>query len=388
MANIAIETFDIDVGANGSTYILTNAAVGTDAAFVRLNSGTRKSSGGPIASTASIGPDMGNVGIELSGINTLTFHRSDTTTVKLIGEVWRYTGPPGGEHEFVVRAHTAVTISTGNASGSQAVVGIVNEDKCVPFMTGSVTSQASNSSWDQATIAVSMDGSGNVVASRNNTGGEITVYVDVVEFTGAAWNIGHGRSASHDSASETVALNTHVDGVSGSTFDTGDWSTALIEASMEGDSSETGLADTLALVYPDTSTSQVIFSVTDADAAAQNDGVGWVHVMQNSSLIVTRALDTNVNEGDGSYGTIAWPSGANTTRGADQIGLEWYTSTNGTGTAHMRGSLNARIIDPTGTIQHWVHRTGNTVIVRYGVVDVSGLVSQNATITGVSSITL
>lgn len=367
---VKVESFDVDV-ANGSTHTLTNDVGSTSSAFIRRPGPTDKASGGPIGSTANEAPDDAHIGMALTATDTITFYCTDATSRKVMGEVWRYTGPTGGANEFIKRGSYAVTLS--GTSASQAVSGISDEDKCVPFITGISSSSASVNDWDSATVAAHMDGSGNLVVSRNNSTVTVTVYVDVMEFTGANWSVGHGVSSNHDAATETVTLNTDSTGTGGSTFDVGDWETAFIEANMGGDTNETGLADVLALVYPHADTDKVSFSVTDADAGARNDATGYVHVVQHDDIIVKRANDANLAEGNNSYGTATWPTGASTSESLDELALEWFVSTSGTGTAHARGRLNARITDATGTIQHWVHRSGNNIAVRYGVIDLSGL---------------
>lgn len=341
MADIRIETFDVNVGATGQTYTLAQDVGNVNNAFIRNNTGTRKMSAGPTGSTGNTAPNVGGVGIELTGTNEITFHRDSATEVKCVGEVWRYIGPPGGEHEFIVRGRFAIALT--GTSASQAVSGIVTEGDCVPFITGILCNTTSTSDWNDATVAAHMDGSGNVVVSRNNSGVACTVYVTVVEFTGSAWSVGHAVSNNHDTSSETVTMNTHPSGAGGSTFDVTDWTTAFIEGLMGGDSGETGLADTLGVWYPAAGTTQIIFSVTDADSGARNDATAYAHIIQNDSLVVYREVNTNVAEGNGSYGTVAWPTGAPTDQETRHLALEWYVSTSGTGTAHMRGSLGARV---------------------------------------------
>jgi len=377
-SEIKIETFDVNIGTSGSTHTLSNNVGATSKAFIRVNSSTDKSSAGPTGSTGNTGPNIAHMGVQLTGTTTITFTKNTSTEVKMIGEVWRYTGASGGANEFIVRGHYAVTIS--GTSATQSVSGISNRNDCVPIITGVVTSETSTSDYEQCTFAAHINSSGDLVVSRNNSGTSADVYVSVVEFTGSNWSVGHGISSSHDTATETVTLNTDSTGSSGSTFDVDDWENAWIEGSMEGDSSETGLADVMALIYPHTDTDKVYFSVTDADGNAKNDGDGYIHVITHEALRVYRNHDSNVSEGNGSYGTVLWPSDAPTDADIDELALEWFVSTSGTGTAHARGRLNARITNASGTIQHWVHRSGNTVQARYGVIHLAGL-----TVCGISS---
>ena len=342
---IEIESFDQDVTTNNSTFSLSNDVGNTNNAFIRMNTGTRKSSAGPTGSTGNTGPNVGTVGLVLTDTNEVTVKRVDSTAVKVMGEVWRYQGPAGGEHEFIVRDRVEVALSGSTASA--VISGISNIDDTVPFITGYTVDDTSTGSWNAATVAAHIDDGGNLVVSRNNTGSAAIVYVDVVEFTGSAWTVCYGYSSAHDTAEQTITLNTDSDGQGGSTCDVGDWGTAtIIEATMEGDSAETGLSDTLALVRPGGSTDSVVFDVQQ-DTNARNDGEAWIHVLQNDDMVVNRASNGNIDEGDGTYGTEAWPGGATTTAPLSVLGLEWFTDTSGVGNAHMRGGLHARIVEPT-----------------------------------------
>ena len=381
MADIAVETFDVDVGASGSTHLLSNDVGDLADAFVRRNCSSDKSSSGPTGSTANTNPNVAHIGCELTGTSTITFYRNQSTTCKVIGEVWRYTGSAGGANEFISRGTYAVSIS--GTTGSTAVVGISDRNKCVPFLLGVNTAETSRSDYEQCTFYTYIDASGNVVVGRNNSGTSATVYVQVVEFTGSNWSVGHGVTTSQESASTvSVTLNTDSTGTGGSTFDVSDWGTAFIEGSMGGDTAETGLADVMMMLYPGAGTTSVTVSLREGDTNARNDSSVYIHVVQNDDMIVSRANNNNIAEGNGVYGTASWPAGASTARNLDELALEWYVTTSGTGTAHKRASLGARITAASGTIQHWVHRSGNTVRVRYAVIDLSQLSDTGGGTTG------
>ncbi len=340
---IRVESFDRDVDTDGSTFSLNNDVGATTSAFIRLNSGTRKTSAGPTGLTSNTAPHIGAVGLVLTDTNEVTIERSNATVVKVMGEVWRYTGNAGAANEFIVRDRISVSLS--GTSVVTPISGITDADNVVPFITGYTVNDTDINNWEAATIAAHMDDADNLVVSRNNAGTAATVYVDVVEFTGSNWTVCHGYSNAHDSAEQTITLNTDSDGQGGSTCDVGDWSTAaIIEATMEGDSSETGLSDTLALVRPGANTTSVVFDLQQ-DAAAANDGQAWIHVLQNDGLVVNRASNASIAEGNGTYGTATWPAGATTTAALSTLALEWFTDTSGVGTAHMRGGLHARITD-------------------------------------------
>ena len=378
MNSIKVETFDTSTGGDGGTYTLSNDVGDLTKAFIRNNNATDKCSAGPSGNFGNLAPRTAHVGAQLTATDTITFNQYDSTSNKLIGEVWRYTGPSGGDNEFIVRSHAAVAITSGNTSASLAIAGIVDRNRCVPFMTGQENNASSQSDHEKTTFAVHIDSSNNLVVSRNNAGTSVTatVYVEVVEFTGSNWSIGHGISTSHDSSTETVTLNTDSTGAGGSAFDVGDWDTAWIEGSFEGDTTETGLADCIGFVHPHANTNQVYFSLIEADGAARNDGDAYCHVIQHDDLDINRSLITNHPEGNNSYGTaISLPAGTSSSIDLTLCGLEWFVSTNGTGTAHVRGRLGALLFDSGGGpfIKNWVHRSGNNIRIRYGVIDLTNI---------------
>ena len=376
MSDILIESFDVNIGASGSTHTLTNDVGNIANAFVRKITSTDKATG-LVGNTGNISPNNSHCGIALTDTDKLTFYKNNANSQKQVGEVWRYTGAGGGDNEFIVRGSYAITVTGSSATAT--VTGLVDRNKAVPIFNGVNSDQTSTSNYEETTFAVHINSSGEVVVSRNNnTAGTQVVYVTVVEFTGSNWSVGHGVSSNHDASIETVTLNTDSTGAGGSTFDVGDWSTAMIiEATMEGDTSETGLADVLALVQP--SGTGVTFSVTEGDGNARNDGTGYIHVIQHNDLNVNRATNNNFSEGNNTYANInSFPSGTPTDKNLDQLSMEWFVSTTGTGTAHARGRLTARVTDATGTIQTWVHRSGNNVKIYYGVADLSGIVSSGS----------
>lgn len=383
MADIAVERFEVDVASDGQTHTLANDVGDVNKAFVRLITATDKSVG-EVGNTSNAEPNDTSLGVELTGTSELTFNIQNPT-VKAIGEVWRYTGIPGGAYEFIVRQRGTVTVPNGSASNSASVIGMADRNACIPFYNGRVAAHTSISNYDEVTHYCYIDALDNIVFGKNNTGGSFstTCYYEVVEFVGSAWRVGHGVSASHDtdnaydSGGETVTLNTDSTGAGGSTFDVSDWSTAVIvEATMGGDSGETGLSDCIAYVTAGSTTDTVRFTLDNSNS--RNDSVGYIHVLQCDDIIVDRVQAfANIIEGNNTFGTaLSLPAGVNGATPLDELALEWFPGTNGEGTAHARGRLQARIADNGGTfeIQHWVHRQGNNCKAAYAVVDFSACV--------------
>lgn len=373
-ADIQIERFEVDVTTNGQTHTLTNDVGATSKAFVRILGASDHASAGPTGSTSTAGPDDVSCGVQLTDTDELTFY-VDTGGVKVMGEVWRYTGAASGDYEFITRQRGSVTVT--GTSNSASLSGVSDRNSVIPFYTGYVTAEASNSNFEYASLYCYVDGSTNIVFGRNNSGTSITAYYEAVEFTGSAWSVGHAVSSAHDTnggTGETVTMNTDSTGTGGSTFDVSDWETAAImDGTMGGDAAETGLSDCIIYIFPPAGTTQLTFMLDNT--SSRNDSSAYAHILQCDDMVVKRTSSINLTEGNGSYGTsLSMPTGTSATTDLSEMGLEWFPGTNGEGTAHARGRLHAQIIDNSGyEIQHWVHRSGNGVDAYYASIDISAL---------------
>ena len=87
----------------------------------------------------------------MTDVNEITVERVDGTQVKVMGEVWRYEGPEGGEHEFIVRDRVAVALT--GTSASTFIAGVSDVDNVVPFVTGYTVNDTAVGNWEAATIA-------------------------------------------------------------------------------------------------------------------------------------------------------------------------------------------------------------------------------------------
>ena len=135
-AVIKVEHIQFDFGAGGSTTSVTDVGY-LDNAFFR-NNVARRTSAGPTGSSSNTNWNVFSAGAQLTDTTELTGYRAtgQSATVRIRGEVWRYTGTVGGPNEFVVRWRGKVTIASGSKTNSQAVLNIVDTDKCVPFVQG------------------------------------------------------------------------------------------------------------------------------------------------------------------------------------------------------------------------------------------------------------
>ncbi len=363
-AVIKVEHIEFDIGADGSTKTITNVG-SLNSAFFRNNT-ARRTSGGPTDSTANTNWNVFSAGAQLTGVTTLTAYRASTQSVevKMRGETWRYTGSSGGANEFIVRWRGKVTIDSGSKTGSQAISGISDRDDIIPFVQGVVADLAAVTDGNQVVSHAHIDSSDNLIVERGETGTAVDVYVVVVEFTGSNWKVGHALLESPSTGSNDITLKQSSDGT-GIDFDTTDWGTAFIEASMSASTDANhALEDTWFVIEPRsgyTTDATVTFDSTAGLTGAEI----FIHVLQHDDMVVTRYTKS-----------VSIPASAdNTVSGLtnlDESALEWYVLTDGTGTAYARGATTAYLTSTTN-VAEWTHRTGNTGTYRYGVIDLSGI---------------
>ncbi len=365
---IKVEHIQFDFGDGGSTTSVTDVG-DLDNAFFR-NNVARRTSAGPTGSSANINWNVFSAGAQLTNTDELTGYRAtgQTATVRIMGEVWRYTGPVGGPNEFIVRWRGVVTIDSGSKTSSQSISGISDTDKCVPFVQGVIADLNSRSDGNRVISHAHVDSSNNLVVERGETGTEIQVYVVVVEFTGSNWNVGHALGSSFSTGANNVALFDGSDGT-GNSFDVEDWHTAFIEASMSGDvSGDHALEDTGFVIEPRSGSTTGVTITFDSTAGLGGAEV-FVHVIQNDNIYVTRYTDSQSIPSSDNHAVSGLTS-------LDESALEWYVFTDGTGTAYARGATGAYLTSTTN-VAEWTHRTGNSGTYRFGVIDLSGLVDTN-----------
>ncbi len=363
MGVVKVETFDVDVSADGQTHTLSNA-VDLNYAFVR-NVTNYGASPGPIGNTGNAGPDDCSAAGYLTGPTTVTF-AANAINKKMIGEVWRYTGAPGGVDEFVVRGRFQVTVPGGQGSASVAVPGIVDRNKCVAFITGKVSTLTANNTFNQFMAIAFIDASGNLVVERNNTGGSaLDVYVTVVEFTGSNWTVAYARASF---ANQNASLYLDSEGTSGALANL-NWPNALIaQRAMSGDTGGNVAIEDLSVTSQPGGVDSVLI---EKDPTAASNGSVFIQVIQHPGMFVGRATAARNIPNNNTYFTETFP-GSVSLAALDEAAIEWTVFSDGGGTALARGALSARLTG-ISTIESWVHRSGNNANYGYGVADLSGI---------------
>jgi len=375
MGILKVERFDFDLAALTSDVLAITDVSDLEKAFIRNTASGRGTAGRVDVLETTLTPHFATGTILLSDTNELTFNRYDATgTVKCMGEVWRYTGQAGGSNEFIVRWQGEVVVPTSTASATQAIPGIVNKNKCIPFLVGQRLNNASQYNYEGAIFSCSLDASDNLVVARGSAAafGEARVSVAVVEFVGAAWRIGHGRIEDpYDGivTEKTATLNDQYD-YGGSAF-VADFDKGFIEASMGGDSVETGIAD-IGFTFENVSGSGSVLTLTNHDSGARNNHEVRIFFIENTNLSIARS---NVEKNPLADYQVVTPFPSITLTDLEEAGLEWYSGSGGTGIAHQRGRLGAKLTT-LSEIQAWVHRRGNIVRARYGVIDLAAIIDD------------
>jgi hypothetical protein len=362
---IEIQHIDEDVTTSGST-VSIGANASLDNQFFR-NVVQRRMSAGPIGNTGNAGPDRISCAFEMTANDTLTVRRGTSSSeVKIMGEVWSYTGDSGGPNEFLVRGRYAITVGSGSQTGSQAVSGIVNRNKCIAFITGKTTNETDRSNFHEAMGIAYIDASNNVVFDRGHVGNaSITAYITVVEFTGSNWTVHYWRGG-WSNGDKTLVSDSRGNTGSTSTISSG-WSSAMIiEGETQGDTSNDGLEDT-AFVFAPGGTNGAVNLTVDAGSANNNDTN--VYVLENPNMNVGRQSVSKAIINNNAYDTsFTMPSLE--LFSLTTSSLEFWVTTDGSGTAYGRGGLGAGLVS-TSSFRTWCHRSGNAGIYSYGFVDLS-----------------
>lgn len=374
MSDIKVQRGLASVPNTGSTAAPGTSFGSLSSAFVLVSNNRRMSTGANNQSAATVDIDDISGGVHLASVNSIEFDResgSSATFMRFAWESWEYVGAPGGVNEFVVRGRVKLTLTT--ESVTSIISGIVDVDRCVPYITG-ILSNGTVDDADSATAIAWMSGTDTLNVKRGSgNSNTVRVYVTVVEFTGSDWSVGHAWKEGTGTDSGTLDLVTGSDGVSGSTFDVGDWGNAFIVHQYKANALfgiDDSIADTSAIYQRGTtSTVDWQFHTNHVDSAvnAGSHEEHFVHVVRHPYIKVTVFTDSqslagpmNVDISSASLSDMASAS------------VEVSRNSSGTGTAYGRGWVDARIASLT-TVELWAHRSGNTISSVVQVIDLADI---------------
>lgn len=355
MSDIRVQRGFLDA-SDGGTSNPPLAFGSLNSTFVLMNNNRMQSAGPSGSSGNQSAADMSG-GVELTNTTTIT-HRRTLSVGRQYWEAWEYRGSVGGPHEFIVRDRIVVSMTT--TQQDVTISGVVDADRCVPFVTGITTSINSQVAY-ASTATAHLTSATNVRVNAQPGAGTTTVYITIVEFVGASWQVFHGNTTNGND-SGTINLFEGSDGTGTAAAIT--WSNAFIYGlCAAGDTSNVALADHWPRFLPN-SASNCSFQYN-----GQHDGAHllWAHVVQNSTMSVSRFSDAGSHQGNrginiSSAGLIALDAAASfVTR-----------QSSGTGTAYGRNWVSSELSSLTN-LNLWAHRTGNTIATEIQVVDLSSL---------------
>ncbi|GAA3622468.1 LamG-like jellyroll fold domain-containing protein [Flavivirga jejuensis] len=323
---------------------------------VALANNNRKTHGGSNGVTAGRqGDDMAGART-LTGTGTLSYYResgSENENTRFNTSIWEYIGSGGGPNEMIVRGRYVIDLNGGTYTVDEAISGISNKDKCIPFITGIMNnSVAGNADSGTAIAYLTSDTNLRVEKGGTNTP-NVRVYITLVEFTGSNWTVLHGDSGDTGGNTGTITLYDSSDGT-GTITDVSDWSNAIIFSHHRGDTAIAGTNDGNSANWPMTtpgSNDQTVNWTSHSSHLSDGTNRNFVHVLNNSEVTVTRFSDASV----GTSITIDITSAGLTDLSQAMVVGSTYHS--GSGIGYGRGWRNYKLNSLTQA-EHWTHRAG------------------------------
>jgi hypothetical protein len=354
-------------------------AGGSNTAFTTVNSlnsvielanNNRKSHAGSNTHSGGLeGDDMAGAR-QLTATNTLTYFRESSSrdvNMRFNTSLWEYIGPAAGNNEFIVRGRFALALNGGTSSVTQALIGVVDANKCIPFITGILNDATSNDA-DSGTALAYLENANTLRVQKGSDDNDVTVYITVVEFTGANWTVLHGDSGDVGSDTGTITLRDNSDGT-GNATDVTDWSNAVIFSHFRADD-DSGDNDAIADLWPiidPGGNNQTVDWTFHSNHDSDDENRHFVHVLVNTGLNVTRYQDFSRSSGETIINIAS--SGLSDINQAFIVG---NSTSSGNGNAYGRGWRNY-YLKSTTQAAHWAHRNNNTLSHEIQIVDLSGL---------------
>ncbi|WP_452219221.1 LamG-like jellyroll fold domain-containing protein [Lacinutrix undariae] len=355
-----IQHVQSSVPRNGKTETITSVS-SLNSAFV-LNNNNRKSQAGRTDQNdinQSI-RDMSGA-VTLTAPNTLNFHRQGNSTnnnTQFSASVWEYTGVSGGDNEFIVRGRYQVALDGTNSSVTQTLSGVTNANNCIPFITG-IISDDSSAGADSGTAIAYLENATTLRLQKGANASNVTVYVTLVEFTGANWTIAHGNSTGVSADTGNITLKENANGT-GDTVSVSAWENTIIFSQHRGNMNDNdinqALSDNWPIMKPGSDNSTVAWEFDSAHDANGNTDRHIVHVANNPNITVTR-ISNNTSNTAGETPIDITSAALISTSEALIVGT---SITSGTGVAYGRGWRNF-YFNSTTEAAHWSHRSGNNM---------------------------
>ena len=369
-ADFKVQHIQDDIEETGGTN--TNfTAVNSLNSTVELANNNRKVHAGANTNSGTLDGDDMSGARQLTGVNTLTYYReaaSKNRDMRFNTSLWEYIGPTGGGNEFIVRGRYTITLNGSTNSTTQALTGITNAAKCIPFITG-IMNDATKDDADSTTAIAYLENATTLRVQKGSDDNDVIIYITLVEFTGNNWTVLHGDSGNSNSDTGTVTLRNGSDGT-GTATNVSSWNEAAIFSHFRGDNQDSGDNDAIADLWPvikPGSNNQTVDWTFHSNHDSDGQNRHFVHVLINTGLNVTRFQNTSKNSGETAIDiTTAGLSDVN------QALIVGSSTSSGNGTAYGRGWRNYYLKSVTQAA-HWAHRSNNTLSHEIQIVDLSGL---------------
>lgn len=382
-SDFSVQHIQDDIGNSGGTNTSFTAVSSINNAFVLANN-NRKTHGGAVSNSGNMEGDAMSGARVLTNASTLTYYRqsggspsNSSNNMRFNSSIWEYIGPSGGCNELIVRGRFEINLngttnSRTNVDQSLLLTGIVDKNKCIPFITG-ILNNSTEDDADSGTAIAYLENALTLRVQKGSNDNDVTVYVTVVEFTGSNWTVLHGDSGNTNGDTGTITLRDGSDGT-GTTTNVSNWSETIIFSHHRGDNNASGTNDAIAdnwpVMDPNINRDEVDWSF-NGNHASNGTNRHFVHVLSNAFLNVTRFQNTSSTVGE----TTINISSANLSSINETL-IIGSSNSSGGGTAYGRGWRNY-YLNSTIEAAHWAHRNGNTMAHEIQIVDLSGLNTQD-----------
>ena len=352
-----------DVASAGGTNTGFTAVSSTTSAFA-IPANNRKTHAGRSDSNNTVreGDDMAGARV-LTGTNTLTYYReggSNNNNMNFQTMLWEYTGAASGPNEFIVRGRYALDLN-GTNSGDPidiTAAGVVNANKCIPFITG-IMNDGNTDGSDTGSSIVWLSSATNMNIRKGSKSSNVTLYITLVEFTGSNWSVLHGTSGGDANNTGTITLKDGAAGT-GTTTAVGSWSNSIIftqskAASTTSSSPKQYVNSQWPIIAPG-SDNQTVDWTFDSGRSATTSSNHFIHVLENSEIAVTRFTDTSAADDES---TIDITSASLTA--LDQSMIIGTSISSGGDNNYGNGWRNY-YLNSTTQAAHWSHIGGSTTM--------------------------
>lgn len=359
-----------DVARTGGTNTAFTAVSSLNNAIELSNNNRKTHAGSPTNSGNRPGDDMAGAR-QLTNTNTLTYYRepnSDNRDMRFNTSIWEYIGPAAGGNELIVRGRYAVALNGTTNSVTQALAGITNANKCIPFITG-IMNNSTNQDGDSGTALAYLENATTLRVQKGSNANNVTVYITLVEFTGTNWTVLHGDSGAVSADTGNITLRNGSNGT-GTATNVSAWSDAIIFSHFRGDTGSSGGNDAISDLWPIArpgNNNQTVDWEFDSGHDSNGNNRHFVHVLVNTGLNVTRFQDNDNSSGETTINIAS--AGLSDINQALIVGT---SISSGNGTAYGRGWRNY-YLKSTTQAAHWTHRSGNSLSHEIQIIDLSGL---------------